>query len=158
MRVQHLAEVALGSRLPGWGWLEVEGKGGKVGGERGGDQEGVLLGVREVLLGQAVFVMGAVNGKGRDAGAEPGDAVLAVRGVVDRRRTGRRSEESELVERDAIQEREEDLAERPVRKRVPELAPRTWRRPERHLAAGTPHRRRARSSWSLHRALSMESG
>src|ERR1700682_5145969 len=102
--------------------------------------------------------MGAADGEAWNARADPGDVVLSVGGVIDWGRTTRRSEEPKFMQGHVVEKWEENFTEGPVRKRVPELAPRTWRRSERHLAAGTPHGRRAWSSWSLHRALSMESG
>ncbi len=158
IRIQNLPEVALGSRLPVSRGLHVQANVGKLGRERRGNEEGVLLRVGEKLLGEAVFVVGAVDSESGHARTHPRDAVLAVGCVIDRRRTAGGGEEAQLVKRDAIQEREENLAERPVRERVPELAPRTRRCSKRHFAAGTPHGRRAWSSWSFHRALSMESG
>ena len=82
--------------------------------------------------------------------------MLAVTGIVDRRRPAGGGEESELVQGDAIEGWKEDFAEAAVGERLPELAPRTRRRSECHLAAWAPHRGRAWTSWCLHRTLSMK--
>ncbi len=158
MGIENLPEVSLCPWLPVRRRLQIKAHVGQLWSERGRDEEGVLLGIGEVLLGQSVFVVGAVDGEGGDTRTQPGDAVLPVGRVINRWRTSGRGKEAKLVKRDAIQERKEDLAERPVRERVPELAPRTRRRSKRHLATGTIHWRRAWSTWSLHRGLSMESG
>src|SRR5712692_6217103 len=102
--------------------------------------------------------MRALNSEGRYAGAEPGDAVLAVIRIVDRRRARRRCEETQLVEGHAIERGKENLAQAPVGQRVPDLASRARRCTEGQLSAGAPHRRRPGASWCLHRTLSMESG
>src|SRR6202521_3490507 len=109
MRVQHLAEVALSSWLPVCCRLHVEANVGELRRERGCDEEHVLLRVGEKLLGQAIFVMGAVDGEGRHARTHPGDAVLSIGCVIDRRRTSGGREETQLVKRDAVQERKKDL-------------------------------------------------
>src|SRR5579859_8097393 len=99
--------------------------------------------------------MGRVDDERRDPGAQPADGVLPLAAVVDGRSAAGRREESKLVQRHAVEKREEDLAQRAVRECVPELAPGGGRRAKRHLASGTPHRGRAWSSWCLHRQLSM---
>src|SRR5438132_10446599 len=60
------------------------------------------------------------------------------------------------MQRHVVEEGEEDLAERALGQRVPELAPGSGRRSERHFASGPPHRGRAWSAGGFHRVLSME--
>jgi hypothetical protein len=151
MRVEDLAEVALRPRLPMSRGLHVELHVGQLRSEGGADQDRVFLGIREVVLGQAVFVMSAVDGEPRSARSEPRDPVLPVTGVIDRRRSAGGCEEAQLVQRDAVDGWKEDLTEGAVGEGVPELALRSRRRPERHLSARTPHRRCSRPSWCLHR-------
>src|ERR1700730_8099918 len=158
MSFEHLPEVALASRLPVRRGLHVEAYVGELGRERGCVEKRVLVGVGEDLFGQPVLMMGAVDGERGDSRREPADSVLAVAGVVDRWRSSSGREEAQLVQRDAVEGRKEDLAERAVGERVPELAPRTRRRSKCHLAARPPHRGRARTSWGLHRVLSMKGG
>src|ERR1700736_117924 len=158
MSFEHLSEVALASRLPVGRRLHVEADVGELGRERGRDEECVLVGVGEDLFGQPILMVGAVDGEGGYSGSEPADSVLAVARVVNRWRSSSGREEAQLVQRDAVESRKEDLAERAVGERVPELAPRTRRRSKCHLAARPPHRGRARTSWGLHRVLSMKGG
>src|SRR6266850_1020373 len=101
--------------------------------------------------------MRAIDCEPGRARREPCDAVLPVAGVIDRGRTTRRCKEAKLVQGHAIDRWKEDLAEGAIDKRVPQLALWTRRRPERHLASGTPHRGCSWASWCLHRALSMRS-
>src|SRR4029077_11360765 len=136
--------------------LHVQAHIWELGCERGRDQHRVLIRIREELLGESIFVVSAVDLEGRDAGRKPGDAVLAVAGVINRWRTSRGGEEAQLVERYPVDGRKKDFAEVAIDEGVPELAPRTGRRSERHLAARTPHRGRAWTTWSLHRGVSME--
>ena len=157
MGVDDAAEVALGEGLPVRGGLHVEAQVGQLGGERRRDQQRILFGVGEELLGQTVFVVRRLDAKGRNARREPADRVIAVGGIVDRRRSAGRGEEAQLVQRDAVEKGKEDLAERALRERVPDLAPGTGRRAEGHLASRPPHRGRAWSARSFHRVLSMES-
>src|SRR6202040_350017 len=93
--------------------------------------------------------------KSGDARTEPRDRVRPVCRVVNRRGAAGGDEETKLVKRDVVKEREEDLAERSVGERVPDLAPGTGRRAERHLASRPPHRGRTWSAGSFHRLLSM---
>src|SRR5437899_1753854 len=158
MSFEHLSEVALAARLPVRRRLHVEADVGELRRERGRDEKRVLVGVGKDLLGQAVLMVGAVDGERGDSRREPGDSMLAVARVVDRRRSSRRGEEAQLVQRNAVEGGKEDLAQRAVGERVPELAPRTRRRSKSHLAARPPHRGRARTSWGLHRVLSMKGG
>ncbi len=156
MRIEDLAEVALGSRLPVCRCLHVEADVGQLGREGGRDEQGVLVGVGEELLGQAIFVVGAVDRERGDAGREPRNPMVAITRIVDRGRASGGGEEAQLVQHNPIEGREEDLAEGPVREGVPQLAPRSGRRSERHLPTWTPHRGRAWTSWCLHRLLSMK--
>src|ERR1700693_4409273 len=100
----------------------------------------------------------ALDSEAGGARSEPGDPVLPVAGVVNGRRSAGRGEEAKLVQRNVVEGWKEDLAEGAVGKRVPELALRTRRRPERHLATGTPHGRCAWASWCLHRGVSIRGG
>src|SRR5262245_42475772 len=150
--------VALGAGLPVRGGLHVEAEVGQLWGEGRGDEHRVELGVGEELLGQPVLVMSRIDPESRHAWRDPGDRVLAVDGVIDRRGAAGGGEEAELVEGDSIEKGEEDLAEVAVGERVPELAPGTWRCSERHLASRPPHRGRAWSAGGFHRVLSMERG
>src|SRR6184192_2458508 len=111
MGVDDAGEVPVGVRLPVGGGLEVETKVGQLRRECGGDQKGVLLGVGEELLGQAIFVVRRVDAEGRNAGGEPADRVLTVGGVIDRRRATGGGEEAKLVQGDTVEEGKEDLAE-----------------------------------------------
>ena len=156
MRVDDAAEVALGAGLPVRGCLHVEAEVGKLRREGGRDQERVFFGVGEDLLGQSVLVVGGVDFEGRHARAEPGNGVLAIGGVVNRRSTAGGDEKTQFVKRDVVEKGEKDLAEAAAGERVPDLASRTGGRPEGHLATRPPHRRRAWSAGSIHRLLSME--
>jgi len=149
--VEDLAEVALGPRLPMGPGLYVELHVRQLRSEGRADQDRVFFWIREVIFGQAVLVVRAVDGEPGSACSEPRDAMLSVTGVIDRRRSAGGCEEAQLVQRDAVDGWKEDLAEGAVGEGVPELALRSGRRSERHLAARTPHRRCSRSSWCLHR-------
>src|SRR5207302_5781506 len=116
----------------------------------------VFFGVGKDLLGQAVLVMGGVDLEGRHARAEPADGVLAIGGIVNRRRTAGGNEKTQFVQRDVVEKGEKDLTEATAGERVPDLAARTGGRPEGHLATRPPHRGRAWSAGSIHRLLSME--
>ncbi len=89
MRVEHLAEVALGAGRPVRRSLHEETDVRQLGSEGARDDHRVLVGVGNELLREAVLVVRALNGEGRHAWAQPGDAVLAVTRVVDRRRARR---------------------------------------------------------------------
>src|SRR5579859_2312248 len=153
--VDDTAEVAFRARLPVRGCLHVKAHVGKLRAEVGGDEQGVLVRVGEDLLGQPVLVMGRVDLERRHPRAQPADAVLSVATVVDGWSAAGRGKKAELVQCYAVKKGKEDLAQRTVSERVPELAPGGGRGAERHLASGTPHRRCARSSWCFHRRLSM---
>ncbi len=86
MCIENLAEVALAPGLPVRGSLHVQAHVRELRCEGGCDQHRVLIGIREELFGEAIFVVSAVNGECRDAGSEPGDAVLTVARVIDWRR------------------------------------------------------------------------
>src|SRR3989441_2106285 len=156
MGVDDVREVAFGTWLPVGRSLHVEAKVRKLRCERRRDEHRVLLGVGEELLGQPVLVMSGLDPKRRDAGADPADAVLPVSRVVNGRRAAGGREETELMQCHVVEEGKEDLAERAPGQRVPELAPGSGRRSERHLASGPPHRGRAWSAGGFHRVLSME--
>src|SRR2546425_548574 len=102
--------------------------------------------------------MGALDGETGRAWGEPGEAVLPIAGVVDGRRPARGREKAQLMQRDVIEGGKEDFTEGAVDQRVPQLALRSGRCPERHLASRTPHRRGARASWWLHRGVSRRRG
>src|SRR5207244_3627024 len=101
--------------------------------------------------------MRRIDVKGGYAGADPADRVLAVDRVIDRRGAAGGHEKTQLMQRDAVEIWKEHLAEVAVGEGVPDLAPGTGRRPERHLASSSPHRGRAWSAGSFHRLVSMES-
>src|SRR2546428_8518658 len=101
--------------------------------------------------------MRRIDVKGGYAGADPADRVLAVGRVIDRRGAAGGHEKTQLMQRDAVEIRKEHLAEVAVGEGVPDLAPGTGRRPERHLASSSPHRGRAWSAGSFHRLGSIES-
>src|ERR1700674_1970045 len=102
--------------------------------------------------------MGTLDGEAGDSWPEPGDAVRTVAGIVDWRRAAGGCEKAELVQRDAVEGWKEDFAEGAVGKRVPQLALRTRRGAERHLATRTPHGWCACTSGGLHRTISLERG
>src|SRR5438876_657713 len=156
MRVDHAAKVPLGARLPMGRRLKVQAQVRKLGRKRPRDEHRVLLRVRKELFGQPVLVMSGVDAKCRHAGADPVDVVLPVRRVVGRRRARRRDEETKLVERNVVEEGKKDLAQGAVGECVPDLAPGSGRRSERHLASSAPHRGRAWTAGCFHRLLSME--
>ena len=97
MRVEHVGEVALGAGLPMGGRLHVEADVWELGSERRRNQKRVLLGIREKLLGQAIFLVSAVDGERGHAWTGPRDAVLAVAGVVDRGSSTSGREEAQLM-------------------------------------------------------------
>src|SRR2546428_9181182 len=100
--------------------------------------------------------MRRIDVKGGYPGADPADRVLAVGRVIDRRGAPGGHEKKQLMQRDAVEIRKEHLAEVAVGEGVPDLAPGTGRRPERHPASSSPHPGRARSARSFHRLFNME--
>src|SRR5260370_7218784 len=83
MCIENLAEITLAPGLPVRGRLHVKAHVRELGREGGRDQHRVLIGIREELFGEAIFVVSAVDGEGWNAGSEPRDAVLTVARLVD---------------------------------------------------------------------------
>jgi len=156
MGVEHLGEVPLGAGRPVCRRLHVEANVGQLRREGAGDYQCILIGIGDEILGQPVFVVSAFDRERGDSRREPGDLVLSVTRIVDRRRSTGRREEPQLMQDDALKRRIENLAEAAVGKREPDLASGTRGRAESQLASRAPHRRRAGATWCLHRALSMD--